>query len=192
MKKMLLFMVFFCLFASSALAESQTHDGFFLRLSPGFGQMDAKTGDLTFEGSCGLFSLMLGGAISENTILHVDLASASMENPDVSGGGFSGTMNGDMSTSLFGIGLTQYYMPANAYLSFTLGSAKTTIEDGGTWESDTGFGVKLMIGKEWWVSDNWGLGLAGQVLYANCGGGNINDSEIKTLAYGLLFSATYN
>lgn len=182
----------FCLFATSALAESQTHDGFFLRLSPGLGQMDSKTDNLTFEGASGFFSLMLGGAVSENTILHVDLASAAMEKPDVSGGGFSGPMNGDMSTALFGIGLTQYYMPANAYVSVTVGSARTTIEDGGTWESDNGLGAKLMVGKEWWVSDNWGLGFAGQLLYANCGGGNITASDVKTLAYGLLFSATYN
>lgn len=192
MKKMLFFMVFFCLFATCAFAQSQTHDGFFLRMSPGLGQMELKTGETTFEDASGVFSLMLGGAVSENTILHVELATASMTDPDMSDASFSGRVNGDMSTSLFGFGLTQYYMPANAYVSVTVGSAQTTIDDGESWESDDGLGVKLMIGKEWWISDNWGLGLAGQVLYANCGGGDISTSDIKTMAYALLFSATYN
>jgi hypothetical protein len=50
-----------------------------------------------------------------------------------------------------------------------------------------------MIGKEWWVSDNWGLGIAGQFF-----AGRMNDSEApgaptwETTAAALVFSATCN
>jgi hypothetical protein len=72
------------------------------------------------------------------------------------------------------------------------GTASTTIDSTGTFESDNGLGAKVMLGKEWWVSENWGLGIGGQVFYANCDRGLNGSKDIKTLAYGLLFSATYN
>jgi hypothetical protein len=62
--------------------------------------------------------------------------------------------------------------------------------------------VKATFGKEWWVSDNWGLGLAGQVVL-----GSIKDSKILSgvgadapvsnaswtvAAFNVLFSASFN
>jgi hypothetical protein len=193
MKKMLLLMLCGSLFATSAFAKEQTHDGFFLRLAPGFGHMETKGGDLEFDDANGFFSLMLGGAISENLILHLDVASAVMKDPSLKTSSFSGKIDDDVRASFSGLGMTYYLMPANVYVSASVGSATTRIESQGkTFESDSGLGVNLMVGKEWWVSDNWGLGIAGRIFYANCDGGNIADEDVKTLAYGLLFSATYN
>lgn len=190
MKKMFLLISCLGLFATSALAQSETHDGFFLRLAPGFGHMESKSNGVTFDGTDGYFSLMLGGAIQENTILHVELATGTITDPSGTGGV---QMDGDLSTSIFGIGMTQYFMPANAYVSFSVGPASQSLDSHGTtFESDRGLGVNVTVGKEWWVSDNWGLGVAGHLLYANVGGGDLSSSDIKTLAYGILFSATYN
>ncbi|HEX3698627.1 MAG TPA: hypothetical protein VH374_24865 [Polyangia bacterium] len=62
--------------------------------------------------------------------------------------------------------------------------------------------MKATFGKEWWVSDNWGLGLAGQVVL-----GSIKDSKILSgvgadapvsnaswtvAAFNVLFSASFN
>jgi hypothetical protein len=192
MKKLLLLVICCSLFVTSAYAKEQTHDGFFLRMALGGGRMVTKSGDVTIADSNGSSSLTIGGALSENTILHVEYASVSKRNPSIKWSDFKGRLNGRLHTGLLGLGITHYFMPANAYVSATVGTASTTIESTGTFESDNGLGAKVMLGKEWWVSDNWGLGIAGQVFYADCDGGLNGSKDIKTLVYGLLFSATYN
>lgn len=48
-----------------------------------------------------------------------------------------------------------------------------------------------MVGKEWWVSDNWGLGVAANFMV-----GSMKDKDYDTrwtgLSTSILFSATYN
>ena len=62
--------------------------------------------------------------------------------------------------------------------------------------SDWGFTFEGLIGKEWWVSDNWGLGISAQGLL-----GAMKDQQTTpgqsvptwhVAAFTLLFSATYN
>jgi hypothetical protein len=56
---------------------------------------------------------------------------------------------------------------------------------------------EALVGKEWWVSDNWGLGLSGQMVPGTFRG---KDPDLtlglvpswKATAFSLLFSATYN
>ena len=76
-------------------------------------------------------------------------------------------------------------------------------------DSSSGWGWGISFGKEWWVSANWGLGLAlsyyqhsleGESYYRDLGStanlGSIIDEEYKGRArhryYALSFSATYN
>jgi hypothetical protein len=54
----------------------------------------------------------------------------------------------------------------------------------------TGFGFNLMVGKEWWVSDNWGLGVALQLLLA--GAKDRDGTEWDSGALAVLFTATHN
>ena len=83
-------------------------------------------------------------------------------------------------------------MPSNLYLSGTIGLASITLDLDGfpSVESETGVGFDLTLGKEWWTSDNWGLGIA-----AGFGFHNIPDKGIedwKGPSFALRFSATYN
>lgn len=186
-------------FCGNASAEGEhIHDGFFLRLAPGLGAMSASetigNNKLEVSGASGLFNFGLGGAIAENLILHLDVASVSTSDPTVKVNGASATVYGDASTTLMGIGLTSYFA-SNAYLTGSIGIAKSKFESNGvTGETDNGYGINLMIGKEWWVSDNWGLGVAGQLLYTSCPdpSGLGTTSDYKTTSLGILFSATYN
>lgn len=190
-----------CLIASTVFANEQTHDGFFLRLAPGIGQAKTTVTDnvlpeAELDDTGGMFSFMIGGAVRENMILHFEATGVSLADPSMKFGSDKGTLDGDLTTTLAGVGMTYYFMPANAYISATIGAARTELKDNtlqGTFKSDSGIGGSLMVGKEWWVSNEWGLGVAGQMLYANCDGGDITDSgDVKTIAYGLLFSATFN
>ena len=49
----------------------------------------------------------------------------------------------------------------------------------------------FMVGKEWWVSANWGLGVAGIVHIASMKLPN-TDSRATADALSLVLSATYN
>ncbi|MEO1271869.1 MAG: hypothetical protein AAFX99_27560 [Myxococcota bacterium] len=59
-----------------------------------------------------------------------------------------------------------------------------------TFESNgSGYTVNLMVGKGWWVSDQWGIGAAGQFYTMSVPD---DDTELSARAFGLLLSATYN
>ena len=47
-----------------------------------------------------------------------------------------------------------------------------------------------LVGKEWWVGTDWGIGVAGQVLIVRASDDFLGD--IGGLGFGVLFSATYN
>ena len=63
--------------------------------------------------------------------------------------------------------------------------------------SDWGFTFEGLLGKEWWVSDNWGLGVSAQLLL-----GSMQESHGTTpfgnppnwdlFATNVLLTATYN
>lgn len=174
----------------SAHAEANVHDGFFLRLAPGIGWNETSNNSLTLSGASGFFNVAIGGAVSQDLILHLDVSAVSTSDPKVSGGG-SYT---NSSTSLVGLGAT-YYLPSNFYLTGAFGMAKSKNTSGGIEGStDSGLGVNLMVGKEWWVSDDWGIGIAGQFLYTSCPDKQTGGykPDVKSTSIGLLFSATYN
>lgn len=185
-------------FCSPVLAQDEMHDGFFFRLAPGFGKMFSTVkadGDKTeWSGLSGHFNIGIGGAVSENFILHLDASGVSSSDPKVEFNGHEQTVTDTtLSAALVGVGMT-YYFPSNFYVTGAVGLAESRTKSHGVEDkSDTGYGVNLMLGKEWWVSGNWGLGLAGQFLYTTCpykvGG---LKPDINTTSFGLLLTATYN
>jgi hypothetical protein len=146
--------------------------------------------------------IAIGGAIVENLILHADIYQLTLFNPtvyvddtEVGPADQFGDVNGvgqDVRLAGLGIGVTYYFMPVNLYLSGSIGLGQAVFEGdhGDTEGSDLGFGFNAMIGKEWWVGADWGIGVAGQLLFISAQDdvlGNING-----LAASVLFSATYN
>jgi hypothetical protein len=178
------------------------HLGFFIRPDLGFGYLTSSestsAGDATISGFAGLAGVSIGGAVAENVILGAHLFDAVSSNPDVSLGGTS-VKTSDTTVTMFGIGpeLTYYFMPNNIYLSGTLALTRMTVRNNGNDAStDWGFGTRLTLGKEWWVSNHWGLGLSGHVSYSNnndpATNGSGNDHTLSSWAFGAAFSATYN
>lgn len=186
-------------FCGAAKAEEYKHDGFFLRVAPGLGVMNSseKFGATKYEynGTSGLFNLAIGAAIFDNFIIHLDLSAASMSEPRLKiNGRTADNTTTDYATSVLGIGVT-YYFPSNLYLTGAVGTASSELkENGKTYRTDDGYGINLMLGKEWWVSKNWGLGVAGQWLYTNCPDKPYAGTtpDVITSSVGILFSATYN
>ncbi|MDZ4806375.1 MAG: hypothetical protein SGI90_16075 [Candidatus Eisenbacteria bacterium] len=186
--------------------EPRQHDkAFFLRLSAGAGAASATfddvfrrfpelpSGDLKLSGTSGDVNFAIGGTVSRNLALHATLGGWSVSNPDVEIGGFKGdTDDALMSLSMFGPGLTYYFMPVNLYLSGSLCAATMTLElDRDEEESDTGIAVDLTIGKEWWVGNKWGLGVAAGLNLYSIPTDN-EDQDITGSAFAIRLSATYN
>ncbi len=172
------------------------HLGFFLRLTAGGTYGSSGTddfaigpvvGDFDFTGWGGDFTIALGGCVSENFALHGTLFSWSMSDPDAEFEGEDvGQLDGTLSMNAYGGGVTYFIMPVNLYLSGNVGLGFLSIDAGGDEQtSDAGFALDLSIGKEWWVGNSWGLGLAGAFGYHSI-------EDFSGWNAGVRFSATFN
>jgi hypothetical protein len=189
------------------LDKSYRHTGFFLRFTVGLGWSHAdapySVDDSGFS-SFGAFDI--GGALSENLILHARLSGLSnygtksvvldIDNKKVE------TEKTAIHYGLIGGGLTYYIMPVNVYVSFILGIASAALQvDQNDIDNDVhiegskpGLGLNLDVGKEWWVGSEWGLGVAGRFTFSSVGANKSNRSHdrLENAGIGVLFTATYN
>lgn len=189
-----------------SLVGVETHDGFFLRLAVGFGGAvwseptdpgSAAGDDLKISGPSAGIDIAIGAVVVDSLAIHATLFGMGVSNPDVTVGGMSlGTAeNSALTGSAIGVGLTYYVMPLNLYLSASVGSASAVftfnegMPDEVKIETDSGYGIDLILGKEWWVSDQWGLGIAAQLVHINV---KDVDRRLTGSGFHLMFSATYN
>jgi len=86
-----------------------------------------------------------------------------------------------------GPGVSYYFEALNLYTSFTL--ALTRIFGKGT-NSELGLGTNLVVGKEWWLSTNWGTGVA--VGLQTGIGNDKNWGSSTSMVPSLLWSSTWN
>lgn len=174
------------------------HVGFFIRPDIGVGYASGNEstpqGNLTISGMAGTASINIGGAVAENTIIGVHLFDAVLSNPTVTLNGQTSSAS-NVSYTLFGIGpsFTYYFMPANIYVSGT--AAITTLSatvNGQSTNAQTGWGFRTSLGKEWWVSEHWGLGVSGNLSYSANADTGTNAPTIGSLLGAISFSATFN
>lgn len=184
----------------------ETHDGFYLnlQLGPGYTSMSASADglDVTISGGGAAFSLGIGGAVAPNFILFGHLLGHSSIDPKVEIKNVgSGTADGSATVSGFGVGAAYYVMPVNLFIGGSALATQLSADDNdpSTTDENTseiGFGVSVMAGKEWWVSDNWGLGAALQFLAATMKDKATANTGSKpswtTVSLGLTLSATFN
>lgn len=179
-----------------------THDGFYFRGLLGFGPASTtfenySGNELKFEGGATAMRLQFGYAVIDDLIIFLDNGVIAMAEPDVTYGGSDIDQgNSEVSVSDFGIGVTYYIMPYNIYLSASLLLFYTSFE-GNYIEGDTdyGTGYQFSIGKEWWISKNWGIGVALLYFYGKTTATIDADStehDVTSSYIGIMFSATYN
>jgi hypothetical protein len=172
--------------------------------------LDLLSADTTFSGAGGSFALDLGASVVDGLVLHGRLADVGIVNPNV-------TVDGEDLGSLDkrGVGalllapaVTYYFMPINLYLTGAAGLSWVELtrenSDGKTesYASDAGFGLNVDVGKEWWVSDNWGIGAAARLWLSaasssekpvslTSGDPITVTTDYRLIAFTLVFSATY-
>ena len=93
----------------------------------------------------------------------------------------------------FGGGVAYFFMPINAYVSGTLSLSQLTVQENGreTGDTDSGPGLSVMAGKEWWVGQNVGVGVAAQAFFGTQPEKN-SDVSWSTTAFAVVLSASYN
>jgi len=182
------------------------HDGFYMRLTTGITVLNATYStngiDNSITGAGVGFSMAFGGSITPNLVLYGEFVTSSALEPNSKRGGTSNTLTG-YNVDLFGIGpgVAYFLVPANVYFSGTLAFSQLTESYNGSSNSSSnnnsvdltnmGIGASFMVGKEWWVSTNWGLGVAGMLHLASMKMKNY-DSRATAEAISILFSATCN
>jgi hypothetical protein len=178
------------------------HDGFYMRLYAGVGYLSASEEYLgttyTYSGLAGTVGASFGGVVAPNLILYGELMGSSVTNASLSAQGYTDQYSGtDLEFFGIGPGIAYYFQPVNLYLSGTLLLTQVSFSDTGSGysqgDSNMGFGASLMVGKEWWVTRDWGVGIAGQVNLASMGDSVEGyDTSLRVAAFSVLFSATYN
>lgn len=182
---------------------AHVHDGFYARVlvgPAGLATHMSFSGDhVTLIGAGGSVGVAVGWAVSPSLVIYGEAFDDRWRGLYFKFFSQSSISTDPLRAGMVGIGpgLT-YYLPSNLYLSATLAFSKLTIRyndpDFATThitDSDIGVGVSGALGKEWWVSDRWGLGLAGQLYLGSIPDGGVN-AQWNTASLLMAFSATYN
>jgi TolB-like protein len=176
------------------------HDGFFLRFQLGYGGLRSVAPTAEYSGTAGSFAVGLGVSLTDNLVLFGELYDDTDTSPTVTVNGVSATTNGNVSHTLigYGAGLAWYVTSLNAYVSATGGvghleleftDASGVVQKGAT---QNGPMVRVTLGKEWWVSTNWGIGASVSFEAGSMKDAGVDPVTFKTTAVALAFSATYN
>jgi len=145
----------------------QHEGGILIRLSAGLGpasaDLDLDTGQ-KFEMNKvgGNHNLALGGIVGGNVALHATAFGWALGDPSFDlDGQDQPDLKGTVSMNAIGGGATWYLMPINIYVSGSVGFAWLSVsDDDRSFDTGVGGALDITVGKEWWVSDRWGLGVA--------------------------------
>jgi hypothetical protein len=162
----------------------------------GFGTLSAS-GTGVREGSLVIgLGVDVGSAIVENVILRGRLRGAVSYYRDNDFGA-----NVLFSFGTAGLGVDYYFTPINIYIGGTVSVAGISrADEDRSNRSRAGLGLDLDVGKEWWISRRWGIGIALRATYIDVAPGNILkaaeldpvDARLRSFHVGLQFSATFN
>jgi TolB-like protein len=145
------------------------HDGFYLRILLGWGNHVVTSPDGRNSKGAPEVGIALGWALSDSLIAFVE------------------------AQNLLGPGLSYYFNPSNWYLSAQIGEAmlSTSYPTSDGTQSTTAWipGGSMTLGKEWWASENWGVGVA---IRVEGGSGTSGGNDYSFSMGELLLSSTFN
>jgi hypothetical protein len=178
--------------------EPRQHDGgFFLRMALGGGYASTSIEDegdeVTFKGPSGNFEVAIGAMVKKNLAIHATLGAWAVLDPTAEFDGEETELD-DVTLSLSGIGagVTYYFGDSNVYVTGSAGAGQITLEfEGESEDTDWGLVIEAALGKEWWVGDRWGIGVAAGLGYHSVSPGEGN-SNFNGTSFSVRFSATFN
>ena len=170
------------------ITEEHRHLGLFFHvdLPAGYLRTSGSRGGSPFEGKGGALGLAIavGWAPDDEWALAIELWDWKALSPSGLGSNTSAELQG------LGLNVTRYIVPIDLFATVVVSGSRLVITDSGYVEydkSDIGFGLKILLGKEWRLNSFLGIGVAGElVLSVNRNGGE----TLQTLGGGLAFSVT--
>jgi hypothetical protein len=176
------------------------HDGFFLRMHFGGGVTsitgrNAAGAKTTIAGGSASLGVAVGVSVAEDLILFGNLFVSASDGPTVTTSGATGPSKGSAALGGAGAGMTYYVMPANIYVSGAVAAMVFSLDDAlgnNIYSSETGLGFHGMIGKEWLLAPEWGMGFAVEAMFATMRDKNDTSVYWDGAALSLLFSSTFN
>ena len=186
--------------ASEFSGGDPAHRGFFLRFNLGGGPIQVTTDDDLKVGNGGMqLTIEIGGALFDDFAVYGLLLANSIVGPtlEVDGNTLQADDNTSFGTTIVGGGVT-YYLPWNIYVDAAAGVARHELRYEGPlaqWriETDPGLGVMLGAGKEWMVSDHWGLGRGAHAVVTSRKDKDDagKETQFASAAISFSFSASY-
>jgi hypothetical protein len=180
----------------AAAAGVREHDGFFLQLQYGTGWQDLSPANQPSSSIVGVaqsLGVSVGGAVARNLLVFgeftVQAAMVLSLDLDFGDGDDRERDEDRLFFTFIGPGLAYYFGESNIFVSGTVGMARASFAKDEAEGTANGVGGRLGLGKEWWVSDQWGIGLAANVHY-----GVLSNArhDYRGAVYLLSFTATYN
>ncbi len=182
-----------------------THEGFYLQMTLGGGYLRSSASfplsgsneDVSYYGGAVNGSLWIGGSLVPGFVLGGGTLGAIAISPSAKvtyqGQSETGTSNSSTSLQLNMIGLISDYYPnpsKGLHFQALLGYAVMSLNDHNSSNySASGLGVMGGVGYEFWVSEEWSIGVLGRFAYAAT---KYQDTSWPTIAPALLASFTYN
>ncbi|MGM0575004.1 MAG: hypothetical protein ACQEXJ_04650 [Myxococcota bacterium] len=158
------------------------HEGFHLRLGLGGGwqalQAADRSTELRAKGAFLEMDVSAGFSVEDNLILHVTGMYWRMIAPRFTEDGeHPPGADGSASALTVGPGITYYLMPLNLYFTGSLGLGFMFMtrpagigpdhDEERSFASDAGWSLRIAVGKEWWIHDDWGLGAVAFLLFSD-------------------------
>lgn len=196
-------------------SDAETHDGFYLRLSLGLqmagldrnvegeGAVAGFETDSKVKGGGGTSELSLGGTPATGLVLGGSILLGNVVKPVIEREDLEDLeLDGPLQFAMWGF-LIDYYIDKNSgfHFSGTVGGAvigaplpkENPFEYIGGW----GWAIALATGYDWWIANQWSLGILGRLILAGVTGEDTEEG-IKAeensgyLSFGLLFTAVYH
>jgi len=195
-----------------------THDGFSYNFNFGFGYQTTAISDydtfsrLSLNGPASLLGMKFGWSLDTAWTLSLSfntLFFGALGTPKINAEPNIITAQPDqtnqLSVTFVGPAVT-YYFPSNYFATATIAPASVLYKDPmKETQIDNGYGFSVGLGREWWVSHNWGIGFLIQIAHSRIELKNIdvaltttrgtvmdNNFVISTWSIAFGVSATYN
>jgi len=150
----------------------RTHDGTYFRASLGgiYGQAKTEALGITIDYTGGgwLLDLAVGGTIENMVSIGGTLLLGEISSPDVEVRGSNEPVeaDGDMGVVLLGPFVDVFFGPeSGGHIGAVLGAASLGLADEND-EPSSGYGVGVFGGYDFWIADQWALGINLRYLYA--------------------------
>ncbi|HEX3854195.1 MAG TPA: autotransporter domain-containing protein [Polyangiaceae bacterium] len=185
--------------AGSAAADPMTHDGFYFRGATGLGYVKSSISgvDASYSGLAIGFDAWFGGSPIPGLVIGGGLTSYDVPSPTFKLAGQSQSLNAHMMLDVVGVFGDYYFDPnkgmhAEALLGYgVLGFSNSDGSSGGN--DPGGLALGVGFGNDWWVSDEWSIGVLGRFIYAPLSISEGGATEkFSTITPAVMATFTYN